>query len=336
MRAAASSSCDEPVCALDVSIQAQIVNLLADLQRGRALTYLFISHDLRSSQHICDRVAVMYLGRDRRARRRGRRSTASRSHPYTQALLSAVPRIDPAKRDGSASSSQGDVPSPIAPPPAARSIRAARSRTSRRHASSEMPKLRVLANGSPAPPVTSPSELISRVHAVALGGARDAAAAGAVLLDLHEDLATGKLQLRRGRVSKTVDLVNGNPVSTASTPRDETLGHFLVGSGVITERGAPRGGRARAAPSGKLGEALRRAADPDGRAADRAARPPGAPQAGAGAALAAGRVAVRRRRPRPIEGMQLRMIDVVLDGLRETAVEDLLAPRAARRDVRSS
>src|SRR6266850_7500416 len=57
----------------------------------------------------------------------------------------------------------------------------------------------------------------------------------AVLLDLHEDLATGKLVLRRGRVAKQVDLVNGNPVSTASTPRDETLGHFLVNSGVITE-----------------------------------------------------------------------------------------------------
>ena len=55
----------------------------------------------------------------------------------------------------------------------------------------------------------------------------------AVLLDLHEDLATGKLVLRRGRISKVVDLVNGNPVSSTSTPRDETLGHFLVNSGVI-------------------------------------------------------------------------------------------------------
>lgn len=57
----------------------------------------------------------------------------------------------------------------------------------------------------------------------------------AVLLDLHEHLATGKLTLMRGRLSKTVDLVNGNPVSSTSTPRDETLGHFLVNSGVITE-----------------------------------------------------------------------------------------------------
>src|ERR1041385_4661017 len=78
----------------------------------------------------------------------------------------------------------------------------------------------------------------------------------AVLLDLHEDFVTGKLTLRRGRVTKTVDLFNGNPVSTASTPRDETLGHFLVSSGVITED-QHRHAIARAAETGgKLGEAL--------------------------------------------------------------------------------
>src|SRR5215212_2168673 len=78
----------------------------------------------------------------------------------------------------------------------------------------------------------------------------------AVLLDLHEDFATGKLVLTRGRVTKTVDLVNGNPVSTSSTPRDETLGHFLVSSGVISED-QHRAGVAHAARAGvKLGEAL--------------------------------------------------------------------------------
>src|SRR5260221_6149207 len=78
----------------------------------------------------------------------------------------------------------------------------------------------------------------------------------AVLLDLHEELATGKLLLRRGRVSKSIDLVNGNPVSTASTPRDETLGHFLVSSGVISEDDH-RNAVARASTlGGKLGEAL--------------------------------------------------------------------------------
>src|SRR5258705_1319872 len=78
----------------------------------------------------------------------------------------------------------------------------------------------------------------------------------AVLLDLHEDIVTGRLTLRRGKVSKTVDLVNGNPVSTASTPRDETLGHFLVNSGVITEE-EHRTAVARASElGGKLGEAL--------------------------------------------------------------------------------
>src|SRR5512147_1232761 len=78
----------------------------------------------------------------------------------------------------------------------------------------------------------------------------------AVLLDLHEDIATGRLTLRRGRVSKSVDLVNGNPVSTASTPRDETLGHFLVTSGVITEDQHRQAVSRAATLGGKLGEAL--------------------------------------------------------------------------------
>src|SRR4051812_49663680 len=78
----------------------------------------------------------------------------------------------------------------------------------------------------------------------------------AVLLDLHEDLATGQLVLKRGRVSKTVDLVNGNPVSTASTPRDETLGHFLVSSGVITEDQHRQAVQRSVETGGKLGEAL--------------------------------------------------------------------------------
>src|SRR5215813_5248677 len=78
----------------------------------------------------------------------------------------------------------------------------------------------------------------------------------AVLLDLHEDFATGKLSLRRGRVAKNIDLVNGNPVSAASTMRDETLGHFLVNSGVISED-QHRAAVARTAEvGGKLGEAL--------------------------------------------------------------------------------
>src|SRR6478672_9627721 len=78
----------------------------------------------------------------------------------------------------------------------------------------------------------------------------------AVLLDLHEDFATGKLVLKRGRVTKSVDLVNGNPVSTASTPRDETLGFFLVTSGVITEDQHRAAVERAATVGGKLGEAL--------------------------------------------------------------------------------
>src|SRR5437868_12318215 len=78
----------------------------------------------------------------------------------------------------------------------------------------------------------------------------------AVLLDLHEDLATGTLVLKRGRVSKSVELVNGNPVSTTSTPRDETLGHFLVSSGVISEEQHRDAVQRSVASAGKLGEAL--------------------------------------------------------------------------------
>src|SRR5262250_289535 len=78
----------------------------------------------------------------------------------------------------------------------------------------------------------------------------------AVLLDLHEDLASGKLLLRRGKVVKIVELVNGNPVSTASTPRDETLGHFLVTSGVITEEQHREAVQRASTVGGKLGEAL--------------------------------------------------------------------------------
>ncbi|CAN5174807.1 hypothetical protein BH11MYX1_BH11MYX1_23360 [soil metagenome] len=144
----------------------------------------------------------------------------------------------------------------------------------------------------------------------------------AVLLDLHEDLATGKLQLRRGRVSKIVDLVNGNPVSAASTPRDETLGHFLVSSGVISDHQHHQAVQRAAALGGKLGEALvalqylgvEQLIDQLGKQARhklvQALRWPQGAWRFDDTELA-------------VEGIQLRMLDIVIGGLVETASEDL-------------
>jgi oligopeptide transport system ATP-binding protein len=110
--------CDEPVSALDVSIQAQIINLLEDLQERLSLSYLFVAHDLSVVRHIADRISVMYIGQVMEEAPT-EELFANPAHPYTQVLFSSIPSLDPKKRRGF-SAITGEPPSPVNPPPGCR------------------------------------------------------------------------------------------------------------------------------------------------------------------------------------------------------------------------
>ena len=138
--------CDEPISALDVSIQAQIVNLLQDLQKEEDLTYLFISHELKIVQHICDRVAVMYLGRVVELASADVLYVEPR-HPYTKALLSAVPVPNPDKK-GTRIILEGDVPSPMNPPSGCPFHPRCPVVDKPESCTKELPQLRKMKNGS--------------------------------------------------------------------------------------------------------------------------------------------------------------------------------------------
>ena len=149
--------CDEPVSALDVSIQAQVINLLKDLQRMRGLAYVFIAHDLAVVKHVADRIAVMYLGRIVEQGRKAAVFSQPR-HPYTQALLAAIPLPAPgARRERPIL--EGDVPSPLDPPSGCRfHTRCAHAEPRCR---SEEPQIRVI----------SPEHEVACHRAEQLGGA---------------------------------------------------------------------------------------------------------------------------------------------------------------------
>lgn len=138
---------DEPISALDVSIQAQIVNLLIELQKNMRLTYLFVAHDLSIVKHISDRIAVMYLG-NLVELASSQELFSNPQHPYTQALLSAIPIPDPdleQERDSKKIKLEGDVPSPVNTPPGCKFKGRCKYRTE--ECDQETPKLKEIKTG---------------------------------------------------------------------------------------------------------------------------------------------------------------------------------------------
>ncbi len=139
--------CDEVVSALDVSVQAQVVNLLAELQRSRGVAFLFIAHDLAVVEHLSERILVMYLGRVVESGT-AQQVCGAPQHPYTQALISAVPNLDPGAGRTQRIRLEGEVPSPLEPP--AGCPFHPRCPMAREQCRVEVPRLRGLGDGREA------------------------------------------------------------------------------------------------------------------------------------------------------------------------------------------